>query len=139
MISFDREISYTFTWFLFCMRLSIQVQAIIFKKISGRLHYLLLKRTSEREGFWQPVTGGLEEGETKVEALEREVLEETGIKNIVGIIENVHYFEYSDPYSLRVMCSLRSMYLVLKSVQMRKLLLMEKNIPSSNGAVFKKL
>jgi len=79
------------------MRLPIQVQAIVFKRISGRLHYLLLKRTVEREGFWQPVTGGLEEGETVVEALEREVLEETGIKRTVGIVENVHYFEYSDP------------------------------------------
>jgi len=53
------------------MRLPIQVQGIIFKKISGRLHYLLLKRTLERDGFWQPVTRGLEEEETKVEALER--------------------------------------------------------------------
>jgi len=83
------------------MRLPIQVQAILFKKISGRLHYLLLKRTLEKEGFWQPVTGGLEEGETKVEALEREVLEETGIKNIVRIIEDVHYFEYSDSHFIK--------------------------------------
>ena len=78
------------------MRLPIQVQGILFRKINGEIQYLLLKRISEREGFWQPVTGGLEEGETKVEALEREALEETGIKNIVRIVENVHYFEYSD-------------------------------------------
>ncbi len=103
------------------MRLPIQVQAILFKKISGRLHYLLLKRTPEKEGFWQPVTGGLEEGETRVEAFEREVLEETGIKNIVGIVENVHYFEYQVPISLRDMNLLRSMYLVLESIQMRKI------------------
>jgi dATP pyrophosphohydrolase len=83
------------------MRLPIQVQAILFKNIGGKLHYLLLKRTSEREGFWQPVTGGLEEGEIRVEALEREVLEETGIENIVEIIEDVHYFEYSDPYFIK--------------------------------------
>ena len=101
VMSFVREISYTFAWFLFCMRLPIQVQAILFKKISGRLHYLLLKRTLEKGGFWQPVTGGLEEGETKVEALEREVLEETGIKNIARIIENVHYFEYSDSHFIK--------------------------------------
>ena len=75
------------------MRLPIQVQGILFRKINGEMQYLLLKRI--KEGFWQPVTGGIEE-ETKVEALEREVLEETGIKNIARIIEDVHYFEYSD-------------------------------------------
>jgi len=76
------------------MRLPIQVQGILFRKINGEMQYLLLKRI--KEGFWQPVTGGIEEGETKAEALEREVLEETGIKNIARIIEDVHYFEYSD-------------------------------------------
>jgi dATP pyrophosphohydrolase len=75
------------------VRLPIQVQGILFRKISGEIQYLLLKRTLEREGFWQPVTGGLEEGETRVEALERELLEETGIKNLVRIIEDVYYFE----------------------------------------------
>ena len=43
------------------------------------------------------MTGGLEEGETRDEALEREVLEETGIKNPVRIIEDVYYFELSTP------------------------------------------
>jgi len=75
------------------VRLPIQVQGILFRKINGEIQYLLLKRTLEREGFWQPVTGGLEEGETRVEALERELLEETGIKNLVRIIEDVYYFE----------------------------------------------
>jgi len=81
------------------MRLPIQVQCILFRKINGKIQYLLLKRI--KEGFWQPVTGGLEEGETKVEAIEREVLEETGIKNIARIIEDVHYFEYSDSHFIK--------------------------------------
>jgi len=83
------------------MRLPIQVQAILFKRINGIFCYLLLKRTPEREGFWQPVTGGLEEGETIFEALEREILEETGVKNVIRIIEDVHYFEFSDPYLIK--------------------------------------
>jgi 8-oxo-dGTP pyrophosphatase MutT (NUDIX family) len=78
------------------MRLPVQVQGILFRKINRGIQFLLLKRTPEKEGFWQPVTGGLEEGETKVEALKREVWEETGIKNVVGIVENVDYFEYSE-------------------------------------------
>jgi len=45
------------------MRLPIQVQAILFRKTNREIQYLLLKRTPEKEGFWQPVTGGLEEEE----------------------------------------------------------------------------
>jgi len=76
------------------MRLPIQVQGILFRKINGKIQYLLLKRIEE--GFWQPVTGGIEEGETKIEALKREVREETGIKNIVGIMKEIHYDEFRD-------------------------------------------
>jgi len=79
------------------MRLPIQVEAILYKRSNKKIEYLLLKRTSERRGFWQPITGGLEEGETKTEALKREIKEETGINNIIRIIEDVHYFEFSDP------------------------------------------
>jgi dATP pyrophosphohydrolase len=80
------------------MRLPVQVQGILFRKIGTEIQYLLLKRTPEKEDFWQPVTGGLEEGETRVEALRREVWEETGISNAANIIENVDYFEYSDAH-----------------------------------------
>lgn len=80
------------------MRLPVQVQAILFRESNEKIQYLVVKRTPEREGFWQPVTGGLEEGESRVEALRREVLEETGIKDFVRIIEDVHYFEYSGPH-----------------------------------------
>ena len=84
------------------MRLPVQVQGILFRKINRGIEYLLLKTTPEREDFWQPVTGGLEEGETKVEALKREVWEETGIKSTARIIEDVHYFEYSDAHFINI-------------------------------------
>ena len=79
------------------MRLPIQIEAILFKRADGKPQYLLLKTIPRRGGFWQPITGGLEEGETKIEALKREVREETGIQNIIKIIENVHYYEVPDP------------------------------------------
>jgi 8-oxo-dGTP pyrophosphatase MutT (NUDIX family) len=84
------------------MRLPVQVQGILFRRVDRRIEYLLLKTTPEREDFWQPVTGGLEEGETKVEALEREVWEETGIRNATRIIENVDYFEYPDAHLINI-------------------------------------
>lgn len=43
--------------------------------------YLLLKRVASHGGFWQSVTGSLEEGETHAQAAVREVLEETGISS----------------------------------------------------------
>jgi len=49
------------------MRLPIQVEAILFRRADGKIQYLLLKK--RRREFWQPITGGLEEGETKIEAL----------------------------------------------------------------------
>ena len=83
------------------MRLQIQIVAILFRKGNGKTQYLIAKRIPEKGGFWQPITGGLEEGETKIEALKREIREETGIKNIIRIIESVHYFEFSDPHSMK--------------------------------------
>ncbi len=79
------------------MRLPIQVEAIIYRRNCDRIEYLLLKRTPERNGFWQPVTGGVEEGETRKEALSREISEETGIEKVISIIEGLDYFEFSDP------------------------------------------
>jgi 8-oxo-dGTP pyrophosphatase MutT (NUDIX family) len=70
---------------------------MIFRRNCSRTEYLLLKRLPERNRFWQPVTGGVEEGETLTEALRREIREETGIENLVRVIEDIYYFEFSDP------------------------------------------
>jgi 8-oxo-dGTP pyrophosphatase MutT (NUDIX family) len=56
------------------------------------IEYLLLKRLPEKNGFWQPITGGVEEGETQEEALLREVIEETGVKNVVAVIKDLLLF-----------------------------------------------
>jgi 8-oxo-dGTP pyrophosphatase MutT (NUDIX family) len=79
------------------MRLPIEVEGIVFRRKGNVVEYLLLKRLPERNGFWQPVTGGVEEGETQDEALHREIMEETGVRSIVAVIEGLYYFEFSDP------------------------------------------
>ena len=42
---------------------------------------LLLKRTSKLGGFWQGVTGAIEQGESLKDAASRELVEETGFTN----------------------------------------------------------
>jgi dihydroneopterin triphosphate diphosphatase len=53
---------------------------VIVSQRRDELLYLLLRRISSHGGFWQSVTGSLEEGETHRMAAQREVLEETGIR-----------------------------------------------------------
>lgn len=77
------------------MRELIQIEAIPYR-INGRsVEYLALKRTKEKGGFWQPVTGGVKKGETIEQARDRETREElgSGIK-IKRIVSDVHYFEF---------------------------------------------
>jgi lipoyl(octanoyl) transferase len=60
---------------------------------------LLLRRAPERGGFWQPVTGRIEPGESPLEAARRELREETGADVAVTPIGYRHGFGY-DPVSL---------------------------------------
>ena len=55
------------------------IQVVVFSDTpAGRL-YLLLKRLPSHGGFWQSVTGSLENDETHRQAAVREVGEETGL------------------------------------------------------------
>jgi len=58
---------------------------------------LMLKRTEERSGYWQPVCGGIEAGETLIEAGIREVYEETGIREYKELIRLANEYEYHEP------------------------------------------
>ncbi|MFQ6061465.1 MAG: NUDIX pyrophosphatase [Thermoplasmata archaeon] len=55
---------------------------------------MLLRRISSRGGFWQGVTGGVEEGENLEEAARRELFEEAGLLPIA--LERIDY-SYSFP------------------------------------------
>ncbi|MFP5262898.1 MAG: dihydroneopterin triphosphate diphosphatase [Blastocatellia bacterium] len=80
------------------------VQVVIFAETAEGVEYLLLRRVASHGGFWQPVTGSLEEGETHSEAAAREVLEETGIRagedELVGL-GVVNVFEIAPQWRVR--------------------------------------
>lgn len=76
------------------MRIPIQVLVYPVRQIGGTWEYLLLKRIERREGFWQGVTGGIEQGEELDEAARRELFEETGFVPLK--IERID-FSYSFP------------------------------------------
>ncbi len=58
-----------------------QIEVFLFRRRARRVEFLLLRRAPDRTlpGIWQPVTGGIEQGEPAYRAAAREVLEETGL------------------------------------------------------------
>ena len=59
------------------MRTGVEVAVFVTRR--GGLDVLLLHRSPKQGGYWHVVAGGVEPGETAVEAAERELREETGL------------------------------------------------------------
>jgi len=55
------------------------VQVIAYRWVPT-LQYLVLKRTEQDGGWWQPVTGHIEPGESERDAALREIREEIGVE-----------------------------------------------------------
>jgi dATP pyrophosphohydrolase len=70
------------------------VLVFVFTKTPS-LRVLLMKRKPEKGGFWQPVSGGIERNETPLQALKREVMEETGIKSYERIVDLEYTFAHN--------------------------------------------
>ncbi len=77
-----------------------QVECVVFRREGEQLRFLLLKRTEEKGGFWQPVCGKVEPGETLLDACHRELKEEAGIRegDIIRTVEDVHRFRMTRQY-----------------------------------------
>jgi len=75
-----------------------QVQVIPFRKTREELEVLVLQRNEAKGGFWQPVTGGIDPGETVEEAARREVNEELGVdeQQFVEFVDDDYKFKFTD-------------------------------------------
>ena len=71
------------------------VSASVLRKSDKGVEALLLFRHPHRGGFWQPVTGTVEQGETPIQTAHRELIEETGIVGLTPIDLNYkHAFAF---------------------------------------------
>ncbi len=79
------------------MRTKNQIEVFFYKRLPDReCLFLLMRRVPERGGFWQPLTGGVEHGETFEEAVRREAFEETGITEITEAVDSNYHYEFTD-------------------------------------------
>jgi lipoyl(octanoyl) transferase len=69
---------------------TVQVQVV--KHGADGVRVLALHRHPERGGFWQPVTGRVEKGESVADAAARELLEETGLHGVPRPLAYRHAF-----------------------------------------------
>ncbi len=68
---------------------------MIFDDVNNEKKVLILKKTdySERRYRWRLLKGGLYAGESETEGLQREIFEETGLRNI-QILEKILAYEF---------------------------------------------
>jgi len=81
------------------MRQPIQVLIFPVGLINSDWKYLLLHRVPSRGGFWQGVTGGVQEGEDLSVAASRELIEETGFSSFnIQKIDHSYSFPVEDKW-----------------------------------------
>lgn len=68
------------------MSQTMKIQAILYRSTPD-ISYLLMKRPADRGDYWTPITGHVEANEKLLDALAREIEEETGISEFSYIID----------------------------------------------------
>lgn len=72
--------------------LPIKFEAIPFVKTNNGIRFLLVRRTPEDGGFWQPITGTLQSNESLIDCLYREVQEEINVgRSEIKEVSNMFY------------------------------------------------
>jgi len=77
------------------LRVRHEVQAVIFDEVNSEKQVFILKKIdfSAKRFRWRLLKGGVHDDETEAEALEREIFEEAGLRN-VKILGKVHAYEF---------------------------------------------
>lgn len=74
--------------------MNIIVQVNIYRRKNDDVEFLLLKRTEDEGGFWQPVTSKVRPGKTVADTLKRAITEETGIKKFLHLSDELYTYEW---------------------------------------------
>jgi 8-oxo-dGTP diphosphatase len=77
------------------MQIRKEVQAVLYNRFGKDTRVLLVKKL-DRGSFsprWRLLKGGIEEGETEVEALKREIMEEVGLRDIL-VEKKIYDYEF---------------------------------------------
>ena len=68
------------------------VQGVVYRWQGTELEFLVVKRVPEDGGFWQAITGTMEDGEDMVQTLCRELMEEAGISQTLHMSDCLETF-----------------------------------------------
>lgn len=79
------------------MKTNNQVEVYLFQQSKGKgILFLVLKRIPEKGGFWQPITGNVQEKESFEEAALREIREETNVRAPLRLVDTGYSFDFFD-------------------------------------------
>lgn len=73
---------------------ALQVEVFLVSRGNPSFRVLVLKRVPQRGGFWQPVSGNVEDGESFIQTARREVMEETGITEFLETVDPGYEFHF---------------------------------------------
>jgi 8-oxo-dGTP pyrophosphatase MutT (NUDIX family) len=77
------------------VRTGVEVAVFVTRRSGSEV--LIVHRSREQGGYWHVVAGGVENGETVVDAAERELREETGL--VAQVTGGVEVTEYADSFT----------------------------------------
>lgn len=77
------------------MQIRRDVQAVLYNRFGKETRVLLVKKMESKtfNPRWRLLKGGVEKGETEVQALQREIMEEVGLRDIL-IEKKIHEYEF---------------------------------------------